>query len=68
MRRILDVEISGKRRRDRTNVSWKDACNRDVTKVEWKEDNATNNRITEEENKQSYQRPRMTGEASHTEK
>ena len=42
MRRMLDVDIPGKRRRDRPNIRWKDACKRDMTQAGLKEDNATN--------------------------
>ena len=42
VRRMLDVEIPGKRRRGRPNLRWKDACKRDMTKVGLKEDNTTN--------------------------
>ena len=42
VRRMLDVEIPGKRRRGRPNLRWKDACKRDMTEVGLKEDNTTN--------------------------
>ena len=42
VRRMLDVDIPGKRRRGRPNLRWKDACKRDMTEVGLKEDNATN--------------------------
>ena len=42
VRRMLYVDIPGKRRRGRSNLLWKDACNRDMTEVGLKEDNATN--------------------------
>ena len=42
VRRMLDVEIPGKRRRGRPNLQWKDACKRDMTEVGLKEDNTTN--------------------------
>ena len=42
VRRILDVKIPCKRRRGRQNLKWKDACQRDMTEVGLKEDNATN--------------------------
>ena len=38
VRRMLDVEIPGKRRRGRPNLRWKDACKRDMTEVGLKED------------------------------
>ena len=33
VRIMLDVDISGKRRRGRANLRWKDACKRDMTEV-----------------------------------
>ena len=42
VRRMLDVEIPGRRRRGRPNLKWKDACKRDMTEVGLKEDNTTN--------------------------
>ena len=42
MRRMLDVDIPGKRRREWSNLRWTDACKRDMTEVVLKEDNATN--------------------------
>ena len=42
VRRMLDVDIQGKRRRGRPNLRWKDACKRDMTQAGLKEDNATN--------------------------
>ena len=42
VRRMLDVEIPGKRRRGRPNLRWKYACKRDMTEVGLKEDNTTN--------------------------
>ena len=30
VRRMLDVDIPGKRRRGRPNLRWKDACQRDI--------------------------------------
>ena len=41
-RRMLDVEILGKRRRGRPNLRWKDACKRDMTAMGLKEDKTTN--------------------------
>ena len=41
VRRMLGVDIPGKRRR-RSNLRWKDACKRDMTEAGLKEDNATN--------------------------
>ncbi len=43
VRRMLDVDIPGRRRRrGRPNLRWKDACKRDMTQAGLKEDNATN--------------------------
>ena len=42
VRRMLDVDIPGKRRREQPNLRWKDACKRDMTEVGLKEDNTTN--------------------------
>ena len=42
VRRMLDVDIPGKRRRGRPNLIWEDACKRDMTEVVLKEDNAAN--------------------------
>ena len=42
VRRMLDVDISGKRRRWRPNLRWKDACKRDMILAGLKEDNGTN--------------------------
>ena len=42
VRRMLDVDIPGKRRRGRPNLRLKDACNRDMTKVGLKDDKTTN--------------------------
>ena len=33
VRRMLDVEIPGKRRRGRPNLRWKDACKRDILRL-----------------------------------
>ena len=41
MRRMLDEDISGKRRRERPNLTWKDACKRDMTEAGLKENNTT---------------------------
>ena len=42
VRRMLDGDIPGKRRRGWPNRRWKDACKRDMTQTGLKEDNATN--------------------------
>ena len=39
---MLDVDIPRKRRRRRPNLTWNDACKRDMTKAGLKEDNTTN--------------------------
>ena len=45
VRRMLDVDIPGKRRRGRPSLRWKDACKRDMTQAGLKEENATNRAI-----------------------
>ena len=42
VRRMLDVDIPGKKRRGRPNIRWENACKRDMTQAGLKEDNATN--------------------------
>ena len=42
VRRVLDVDIPGKRRREWPNLRWKDAYKIDMTEVFLKEDNTTN--------------------------
>ena len=42
VRRMLDVDIPGERRRGRPNLRWKDACKGDMTEARLKEDNAAN--------------------------
>ena len=42
VRRMLDVDIPGKRRIRRPNLRWKDACKRDMAEVGLKEDTKTN--------------------------
>ena len=41
VRRVLEAEIPGKRRRGRPNRRWKDACRRDIEIVELREDDVT---------------------------
>ena len=41
-KKMLDVDIPGKRRKGRPNIRWKDACRRDMTEAGLKENNATN--------------------------
>ena len=60
MRRMLDVDIPGKRRRQRPCLRWKDACKRDMTQAGLKEDNSTNRAAWW---KKIYRRPQMTGQA-----
>ena len=64
VRRMLDVDILGKRRRGRPNLRWKDTCKRDMTQAGLNEDNATN--MTEWRKKlisyRTYRRPQMTGQ------
>ena len=42
VRRMLDVDMPGKRRTGRPNRRWKDACKRDMTEAGLKKDNTTN--------------------------
>ena len=42
VRRMVDVDIPGKRRRERPNLGWKYACKRNMTEARLKKDNATN--------------------------
>ena len=42
VRRMLDVDIPGKRRTWRPNIRWTDACKRDMTEVCLIEHNTTN--------------------------
>ena len=62
VRRMLDVDIPGKRRRGRPNLRWKDACKRDMIQAGLKEDNATN-RAKWRKKLISYRRLQMTGQA-----
>ena len=63
VRRMLDVDITEKRRRGRPNLRWKDACKRDMTQAGMKGDNATKQGSMEKEANQLYRRPQMTGQA-----
>ena len=45
VRRMLDVDIPGKRRQGRPNLRWEDACKRDLTEAALKEDNTTNRAV-----------------------
>ncbi len=42
VRRMLEVDIPGKRRRGRPNLRWKDACKIPMTQAGLKEGNKTN--------------------------
>ena len=42
VRRMLDVDIPGKRRRGLPNLRWKDSCKRNMTQAGLREDDATN--------------------------
>ena len=42
VRRMLDVDIPGKRKRGWPNLRWKDACKRYMTEAGLKEDNTPN--------------------------
>ena len=64
VRRMLDVDIPGKRRRGRPNLRWKDACKRetyDTGRVERGQSNKQGR--MEEKANQLYRRPQMTGQA-----
>ena len=61
MRRMLDVDIPGKRSRGRPNLRWKHACKRDMTDAGLNQDNATN-RAYEDAN-QLYWRTQMMRQA-----
>ena len=61
MRRILDVDIPGKRRRGRSNIRWKDAYKIDMTEPGLKEDNATNTLRMEEEDIQLFRQHSVDG-------
>ena len=72
VRRMLHVEIPGKRRRGRPNLRWKDACKRDMTEVGLKEDKTTNraawrNTIISMIPASHCRRPQMTGQAREEE-
>ena len=45
LRRMLDVDMPGKRRRGWPNLRWKDTCKRDMTEVGLKEGNTTNRAV-----------------------
>ena len=59
VRRMLDVDIPGKRRRGRPNLRWKDAFKRDMTEVVQHDKQGR----MEVEANQLYRRPQMTGQA-----
>ena len=42
VRRRLDVDISGKQRRGRPNLRWKNVCKKDMAETGLKDDNTTN--------------------------
>ena len=66
VRRMLDVDIPGKRRTGRPNRRWKDACKGDDRSgVERGQDNKQGR--MEEEANQLYRRPQMTGQAREEE-
>ena len=63
VRRMLDVDIPGKRRRGRPNLRWKDGCERDMTgRVERGQRNKQGK--MEKEANELYRRPQMTGQGS----
>ena len=57
VRRMLDVDIPGKRRRGRPNLRWKDACKR------YDRGQCNKQGRMEGEANQLYRRPQMTGQA-----
>ena len=69
VRRMLDEDIPGKRRRGRPNLRWKDACKRDMRQAGLKEDNATNRAGWRKKliSYSLYRRPQMTGQARYEE-
>ena len=72
VRRMLDVDIPGKRRRERPILRWKDACKRDMTEVGLKGDPVERGQRNkqgrmEEEANQLYRGPQMTGQAREEE-
>ena len=62
VRRMLDVDIPGKRRIRRPNLRWKYPCKRDMTQAWLKEDNATNRTEWRNNLNRLYRRPQMTGQ------
>ena len=72
VRRMLDVDIQGKRRRGRPNLRWKDACNLQERhdrggSERGQHDNHLKQGRMEEEANQLYRRPQMTGQAREEE-
>ena len=67
MRRMLDVEIPGKRIRGRPNLRWKDACKRDMTEMGLKEDKTTNRAAWRNTIISYTGDPRYTGQAREEE-
>ena len=65
VRRMLDVDIPGKRRRGRPNLWWKDACKRVPPLSRGRTERGQHNKqgSKEEENKQLYRRLQMSGQA-----
>ena len=67
VRRMLDVDIPGNRRRGRPNLRLKYACKRDTTEVGLKEDKTTNRAAWRNTIISRYRRPQMTGQAREEE-
>ena len=62
VRRMLDVDMPGKRNRGRPNMRRKCACKTDVTEARLKEDNATNRGEWRKKLiSYTYRRPKITG-------
>ena len=66
VRRMLDVDIPWKRRRERPNIRWKDVCRRDDIGGAERGQNNKQGRMAEEDH-QLYRRPQMTGQAREEE-
>ena len=66
MRRMLDVDIPGKRRRGRPNLRWKEMHARETGQKSERGQYDKQGRLEEEAN-QLYRRPHMTGQAREEE-
>ena len=64
VRRMLDVDIPGKRRRGRPKLRWKDACKRDMTQGMVERGQRNKQVKMEKEANQLYRRPQnLAGQA-----